>query len=253
MSQQSLDNTPSDAELLAQNAREREYEADRTPTPVVRQYLEIYKAELDQVDCEPERILDPAAGSGVFGMVCRQLWPNATIVAIEPREEEAANLRRWYDEVNVCRFEQWFSHKRVRSVDLVTTNPPFTLWRQYVEMGVETLRHGGDVIYLLPSALGHAQGASKVFRHAVPTHQGRVVGRINFRGPGVNPETKKKWTSDERDVSWWRWGDVSSRTGGWHAINLPILPAADRRWTVPPGTEDENGELAPTVLDVRKP
>lgn len=230
--------------------RLRSFDADFTPEPVVAQFL----GTLRDRGLEPKCILDPAAGAGVFGKVARELWPNASIEAIEPRKEEAQHLERYYDIVHHVEFEEavrrgllWCVRgMRPPRFDLIATNPPFSLWRDFVAESMPLIWTGHLALLGLTSWGARSEDGYELFELSPPDRQSRIPGTINFRGPGVNPDSGKKWTADSRDYCWWQWAVVGGRlrdrdpedrsTMDWKSENLPRLPGHDRRWKTKPGT-----------------
>jgi hypothetical protein len=211
-------------------ARWAEFDACFTPTPVARQLVERLKP---MVRSNP-RVLDPCAGSGVFGMVAADLSP-CHLVAIEPRDEELLALQRWYDDVHggnaqdVC--PQLLADEQ--EFDLIVTNPPWWCWGEIMRHAWQLLADDGVLALLGPSTWGHSDESSEfvdVFDEMPPIEQWRVRGRIAFNGGS---------STDNRKCSLWLWrmGAAADRDG-WKCINLPALPVEARRWTVRPGTED---------------
>lgn len=220
------------------HGRMRDHEADLTPGPVVRQAL-TWIANIH----EPTRILDPSAGSGVFGQQARTLWPGAFSWAVEKRGEEKANLKRHYDEVCTGDFRKvipGMPHEE-EPFDLVATNPPFTLFIHLAEHAFRILPRNGVLMLLgLTDVMARARAKVSWCRENPPTYELRIGGAIKFRN-GINPNTGKPYTADQRSYSWFAW-EMESRTKpgrGWYCEQLQMLASAERRWSVPPGTEVE--------------
>lgn len=229
--------TPSPTDGMSQRV---EREVGLTPTPVVRQGLRWAQRMMWKIRGQSIRILDPSAGTGVFGKVWRELWPDAYIVGIEPRNDAADVARRHYDKMIVADLEA-VDLQELGHFHLCSTNPPFSLAYGWL---ANLLRHCDLVVYLHKSAW--PTDSDKVdpwARRFPPVREARVSGRINFFGPGINPKNGKKWGTDSSVYSWWAMrqdcGEFDRAEIEWPCTRLPLLPAADRRWTVPPGTEDE--------------
>ena len=228
----------------------RAFDADFTPTPVVVQYLTILR---DNCHIRPERILDPAAGGGVFGRVARAVWPNAHIEGIEPRGDEIGHLASHYDLVHCCTFSQAIESRllscppgsTVPKFDLIVTNPPFSMWRDFVPASLQLIYDGWLAFLGLTSWGSRSQDGFDLFESSPPVSQSRIPGTIGFRGPGVNPRTGNKWGADTRDYCWWSWHLESGKRKPafispherWACENLPRLAGHERRWIVKPGTE----------------
>lgn len=240
MTQQSLIDKPADG-----MSERVEREVGLTPTPVVRQGMEWVARTLMAI---PKRILDPSAGTGVFGKVCRELWPDAYIVGFEPRGDAAAMSERHYDRMFSREFDFRIARDAIRGeeYELAATNPPFSMayeWLGYL-LAVSQL-----VVFLHKSQL--TTDSDKVDAMAtrfLPCAEARIAGRLGMFGPGKNPRTGQKWGTDSVTYSWWAFDfdaliDEHIEEGvdrtTWPCTRLPLLPPKDRRWVVTPGTEDE--------------
>lgn len=216
--------------------RLRVYDADFTPEGIARQGLEWIEEHLDPHD-DLVDMLDPSAGAGVFGMVARDIWRNRLrSVGIEPREEEESNLCRHYNEPYVGLFEDFTVEC---GFDVIATNPPFKHFSEFVRKGKGALRQGGYLLLLGLNEIGSRGSESReLFREWCPIQQLRIAGTVGFRGPGLNPNTGKKWGMDSRSYSFWVWqkghGHLLSKPN-WRTSDLPFLPSAERNWKVKPG------------------
>ena len=204
-----------------------------TSTPVVRQIIE--RIAIARKNNPPKRILDPSAGEGVFGMVCREFWPEADITGIEPRDD-LWPAPQYYDMWWRRTFEECGAG--IGQYDLICTNPPFPLCLAWVKRIFDEgmLTAGGELLFLQLNELGQrGQANNELWLQYPPIFQSRISGAINFKGKG----TGKKSTSDMRNYSWWLWRNAPRRSPGWACIDLPRLPSSDRTWVVPPGTETD--------------
>ncbi len=221
---------------MTKEERDRKYEVESTPGPIVRQGLEeLYTRLRNKTDL---RILDLCAGSGVFGQYARLVFPRISeLVAVEIREEERTNLERWYDTVHIGDVSD-IGGTVGPDFDVVIGNPAFTVWNNALGAGHAC---APIVLFLGLNELGTRGSASReVWTASLPSEQWRIGGTLGFRGPGLNPKTKKRWGTDTRSYSWWLWQDGwHERPGRWSAMDLPCLPARDRRWKVRPGTEGD--------------
>ena len=224
--------------------RLRAHSADFTPRGVVDQFVEGIESNADAEELQvPRRILDPAAGGGVFGQSLRAMLKrngvtNTTITGVELREEEEPNLQRHYDEVIIGDALQYA--RSAEPFDLIITNPPFGLWREYLAAYRHLLTADGGLVLLGLCTWGQRAKASVEMyeqRQYQPLGLKRITGTIGFRGPGVNPETGKRWGTDTRSYGWWCWGPNAPTMKGWLTSNLPLLDSTGRRWRVKPGYE----------------
>jgi 16S rRNA G527 N7-methylase RsmG len=214
-------------------------EAHFLPLAVAQQGVEACRDNLFLV--EPEWIIDVGAGSGSIGVGLRAVFPNAHIVAVEPREDEVPHLLRHYDEVFVGTIEDFAKLQPRPRYDLAISNPRWSLWGDIFEATLPIVKHRGFVVMHGPSSWGHSDETSehvRVFDEHQPVEQWRVRGRVAYNGDCA---------TDNRKVSWWAWRkrdpndeDEARREKqrhGWRCITLPALDGELRRWRVRPGTE----------------
>jgi hypothetical protein len=216
-------------------ARWSAWEACFTPEAVVDQGLRW--AEWHSL-IRISTVLDPCAGAGVFGKVARRLWPEAELLAFEPRCEESEHLQRHYDAVGLMTAQQGAVTQRDERFDLVTTNPPWgegeetQNWGDIFDAVWPLVAERGLLMLLGPSTWGHSDETSecaRVFDEHVPAYQLRIRGRIAFNGGS---------STDNRKCSWWVWCNDGVARDSTTMITLPALPAEARRWNVRPGTEE---------------
>lgn len=207
-------------------ARARQFEADLTPAPMVRQMLGLLRRGMEDDPC---RILDPAAGAGVFGMVAAELWPGSLRDAVEPREEESESLARHYSRHLCARLEDCW-RELCGPYDLIAANPPFTRALEWVPLLRSMLSHDGVLVVLQLDDFGQrSEAGAEVFARHPPLECWRVPGAVGFRGSLTG--------SDQRSYAWWIWGSRRRASATWQTRNLPRLSSDQRRWTVRPGDE----------------
>lgn len=240
--------------------RDREYEVDRTPGPVVRQGLN-WGAEQFQryMGRNPTCIIDIGAGSGVFGQQALHVWgPSPVRIGVEIRPEESDAARHYDrfvigDALHPAVLFDLFPEELAGGppsrdaepwVDLVVANPKFSIWAPLLRTYIQRSRF---VLFYGTIAWGCAEGTrdeetgegltgAELFRDLTPIECARVSGRVAHRGPGLNPKTGEPWGADQRDVCWWLWRR-RDHPKKWMTSNLPALSGAERRWTIKPGAE----------------
>lgn len=233
--------------------RLRERECDMTPRPVVEQLFELLRVCPRFDEHPPRRILDPAAGAGVFAAVARHAWPSAVVQTVEPAAEEFDNL------VNaagaglhsMCRFQD-FAPRCALRFDLIVTNPPFSQAREFVDLARTLLTEDGVLVLLLRTSWcqrgeeaidwlletrelapeEYAPGLDEIAWPNLPAERIDVSGPISFRAGAASFDS----------YSWWVWerGPVvlpRNANPSWIQSQLPMLPGWARRWTVRPGEE----------------
>lgn len=89
-----------------------------TPVPLAKAVVEVIS-----LGFEPATILDPGAGTGVWGLAAREKWPNATIWGVElKKSERPEEYDYWVDRED---FLVWSPPSYVK-FDLVIGNPPYS-------------------------------------------------------------------------------------------------------------------------------
>lgn len=231
-----------------------ELEVDYTPAGVVVQLLLALFDELQarQPGWAPAHVLDPSAGSGVFGRALRALLPDAHLTGLEPRVSEWDNLVRAYDRAAIGRAQDVGDGDALDLLgmwDLIATNCP---WSGFSE-GWPLLfrrRHRltarGAVALYGPTQWGQAAEHQPILQAWSPALQIRVAGRVKHRGEGTKrlapiPAKRRvpggpthEWRengADSREVCLWVWLMTHNPAKPyWTTIQLPELPAELRTW-----------------------
>ena len=125
-----------------------------TPPDVVRSILKVLGK------WGPSRILEPAAGTGGIMRVVKKVWPNSRISGVELDEEraracEAEGLNVMCADFLKC--QAWDT----AHVDLILTNPPFSLAEAYVE---QCCRIARETALLLPLPFLSGVGREELHR-----------------------------------------------------------------------------------------
>lgn len=150
-----------------------------TPLAAARSSLTLLPADLT-----PAAILDPGAGTGVYGQAARELWPGAEITGAELRlEHPSADYDRW-------RAGDFLRMPWYQTFDLVIGNPPYKPAEQFVRRAFELTRPGGFVAFLLRLAFleGRARGRGLWSQHP-PLVVGAFSRRPSFTGNGRTDAT----------------------------------------------------------------
>lgn len=233
---------------LSDFERDRAWEVDRTPRPVVRQLVRELVASLRS---RPRSCVDVCAGSGVWAdeliaaVIDRWGEPPDLVCMVEARAEERTHLERlrsrWARTASatsacqrptivVC-IEDWRCIE-IGKWSLVVGNPAFSIMLAVISVACSALAEGG-VLGLFGHTLGQrGELSSALFERFCPSEHWRVAGSIGFRGDGS--------ACDGRDYGLWVWREVEfwdPYRAGWMAKNMPRLPSTARRWVVPPGRD----------------
>lgn len=125
---------------------------DHYPTPLEHSRAGV---SLVPVTHRPEYILDPGAGTGVWGKACRERYPEAIICGTDIRPLPRPNV-----------YDFWFSggynyllNQEENIFDLVVGNPPYgqfegkkdvLLAEKFCRISLRLLKFGGFLVFLLP-------------------------------------------------------------------------------------------------------
>lgn len=237
----------------------REREDDPTPRGVVRAVLAAASTTIvtRRPRSGPLRVLDVCAGWGCWASEIRRLaapgvktaqgFPvHITGVEIDSRKRE--DIRRWCDAVVV---NDWREFIAVRDAgrrvyggsccddfDLAIGNPHFTALTHddpEQSMPAVLLRHAPAVLlFHQEQSFQKSEAGARIWHRYPPAAVLHVPGSVRFR-VGTNPKTGKPYGADSRCYQATLW--LRGYEGPASAVMLPWLPAADRRWSTPPGTE----------------
>ena len=134
----------------------------------------------------PRWILDPGAGTGVWGEAIKQRWPICHLTGVEIRRDAPrhASYDRWerFDYVQEQRFYSGY--------DLVIGNPPYKHAEAFVRAALAACRDKGYVLFLLRLAFleGQARGVGLWKQHS-PRQVAVCSKRPSFTGDGQTDAT----------------------------------------------------------------
>jgi hypothetical protein len=137
-----------------------------------RRFLELWRYYTTAELGRPVRIFDPGAGTGHWGQVAREFWPDAHITGLDKRDlPHPESYDRWLPETLFpdClaglpeRAEWWPSTNPWDGpFDLVAGNPPFGLAEEFIRGALTMVPRHGQVLFLLPlrflEGIGRATG-----------------------------------------------------------------------------------------------
>jgi hypothetical protein len=158
-----------------------------------------------QLTREPRQIVDPGAGTGVWGIESRKQWPDACIVGIDIREVPRPDA-----------YDLWYcgdflaDDDRLSDVDLVIGNPPYIHAEQFCRRGLDLLAPGGILLYLLRLTFLESKRRLKLFREALPCHIAVLSRRPSFMGDG-----SRKTSPDAYAFFVWKKGSIGETAMSW--------------------------------------
>lgn len=217
----------------------REAEYGGTPLPLIRQGL----GALHRITGPRFKVLsfvEPGCGPAPFCRVVREVYPKAIRYACDVRDERAFAERNalayWTIDFTTLSRKLDVSPK-IRRIDLMATNPPFSLAFDWAELGIELASY---VFLLLPddwhkrTKARYERFAARLAHHVVAQLQ--IPGRIAFYGGS---------RTDRVSYSWWLLSKEKSAIAPgsdpmWRTFMLRMLPPACRRWQgCRPGEEQD--------------
>lgn len=157
-------------------------EADHYPTP-----YELVRAALGTIpqitEVGPLHILDPGAGTGVWGDELKKLCPDSCIIGVEMDVKHLPNPN--YAHWDVCNFLE--TDYKPESVDLIVGNPPYgrnadgrkdrKLAEKFVQKSWEYLKPHGYMVFLLRMGFLEGQSRAKDFWPNYPLKTLYVLSR----------------------------------------------------------------------------
>lgn len=165
-----------------QSHQRHQFDFYQTPLPHVQAAFDLLP-----VSFTPSWVLDPGAGTGVWGQEARRRYPNARIAGVElrdvPQPEEYAV---WYSNTS-------FVDAPVRfgcSYNLVVGNPPFKLSEEFIRYSIKALWDGGYLLFLLRLNYLESQSRGRgLWREYPPFRIGVYSSRPSFTGDGRTDPT----------------------------------------------------------------
>jgi len=137
----------------------------------------------------PPQVLDPGAGTGVWGWAVRQRYPKAKITGVEIRKVKAPHpYNTWVNQD----FMTWYGKsKTIPRFDLIVGNPPYKQAEDFIRHSFELLDSAGTILFLLPSHFLHSEKRGlNLFSDLTPYRIMTLMQRPNFEGQGTaNPNT----------------------------------------------------------------
>lgn len=187
------------------NSKEKRREHDLYPTPegLVRA---IFNAKLWWYGFEPENILDPGCGEGIWGKVAREVFPKANIVGVEIRKEiKDIENSKYYNEIYLD--ENYLAENslyprdwQLRKYDLIIGNPPYGprgMAEEFIRTSFKYLSNNGQLIFLLRQAfLASRHRYNGLWKEHLPFEVLTLSRRPSFSG-------NKKTDGEEYAVFSW--------------------------------------------------
>lgn len=130
-------------------------------------------------------ILDPGAGTGMWGKAARKRYPSALITGVELRSETEQPR-----EYNFWIHDDFLLTRAVPAFDLVIGNPPYNRAEQFVKHSIAMLEDNGYLILLLRLNFLESHGRARgLYRKYPPKIIVVRAGRVSFTGDGQSNAT----------------------------------------------------------------
>lgn len=162
------------------------------------------RAALEQLPANyaPFRVLDPGAGTGVWGRAVKDRWPDSRITGVDLRDIPCPTAY-----FNWCANQDFLAYSSPVQYDLIIGNPPFKHAELFVRHSMTMLNEGGAVLFLLRLAFLEGQDRyERLYRDYPPRKVVVSSRRIAFTG-NSNPNSyalylwQKGWTG-ETTLGW---------------------------------------------------
>jgi hypothetical protein len=159
-----------------------EHDFYQTPIAHVRAAFDLLPDSIS-----PSAVLDPGAGTGVWGQEARRRWPYVDICGFEIRSVDRP------DGYNLWNSPSDFleaSEKRVKSWGLIVGNPPYNVAEAFIRRSMALLSDGGYLLFLL--RLNYLESQTRgygLWREFPPCRIGVYIQRPSFTGNGNTDPT----------------------------------------------------------------
>lgn len=157
---------------------------DFYPTP-----LAVASAALELIpQTNQYRVLDPGAGTGVWGQAAHKRYPNAWIAGVELRNVLPNGYYTcWYQERDYLD-----PLLMLPQFDLIIGNPPYKHAEAFIRRSFEVLNDGGCILFLLRLAFLEGQARARGLYREFPLKEVHVLSAR----PSFIPEGEKAGRTD---------------------------------------------------------
>lgn len=127
----------------------------------------------------PERIIEPGCGGGSFLRAANATWPKAQLLGVD--------LVPACTGPGIVRTQDLFDESIPREAfDLAIGNPDFDIAERVVRRGLELVRFGGSVAFLLRLGFLASQSRVPLYREHPLSIFAPIAGRPSFTGGGTD-------------------------------------------------------------------
>lgn len=179
----------------------KEYDFYPTPKELCRASLNILQ------DDYPISIFDPGCGTGVWGEVAREKYPNSYIGGIDIRKVDFNPAYSFLLMETDYLSTSWLKDKEY---DLILGNPPYKYAEEFVDRSFELLKNSGYLLFLLRLSFLESKGRySKYYSQGLNPKEVYIsVKRVSFTGD-------RKTSADAYGLFLWQKGWKGDTTLKW--------------------------------------
>lgn len=134
----------------------REHDAYMTPSPLAEAI--VARLAATKMMPTPHRIVEPACGDGDFVKAIRAAWPQAAVYAVDIRPDVRPRIEALGAKFIAKDFLD-VPREALGECDLIVSNPPFFLFREFVGHALDGMRDGAWLALLI--RLGHLVGSAE--------------------------------------------------------------------------------------------
>lgn len=162
------------------NHQRHQFDFYQTPLPHVQAAFDLLP-----VSFTPSWVLDPGAGTGVWGREARRRYTAAMVHGIELRDVPCPEgFSVWHAGIDFTAIGQ-----HAALWDLVVGNPPFNVAEQFIQQSMVMLSTGGYLLFLLRLNFLETQKRYPLWRQYRPFRIGVYVQRPSFTANGGTDAT----------------------------------------------------------------
>jgi hypothetical protein len=192
----------------------------------------------------PQRILEPSAGDGPFVKAARHFWPNAEIIAVEPR---GVCREKLFDAGANQVYSEYLDPKQIEEIDpnLVIGNPPYSQAENHIRMILNFGSHL-DLAFLLKLSFYESKERLDFWQKYPELWMAPIVPRPGFK---LNKQGKKGTDSQAYGLFCWVAG-VEDETVPIRRPHIVWEPPKSRRGRRKKKEETPAASLPPPDLEV---
>ncbi len=175
-----------------------------TPLGLCRAAMVHLGSELTLAE-NPPVILDPGAGAGAWGVAIKEIYPDSKLIGVEIDDKASIT-----DDYDVWLTESFLDNDY--SAGMVIGNPPYSLAKEFIQKGLDSMPEGGIMMYLLRIAYLNSQKRYRNLWTVTPPAEVLVSSRRpSFTGDRKTDDTdfalyiwSKGWSGNTL-LNWLMW------------------------------------------------